>query len=250
MRTPHLPPARPAGACPLLAPQPSNHTAARRDAGQAPADLARGPNRPQWGGTGQEKPGRRTMRRRELIAALGLAPLWTVTAGADNRFRPGRSSWSSPSPPAALPICSPAFSPTIWARTRPAGLHRGPCRRRRHDRGRLHRQEPARRLYDLLCRRLRDVRHSLHGHQDAVRLAEGFVADHDRCCTCPKPSSCRLRSASIRCRPSSPTRASIRARSISARPAPARSRISARNCSRKKPTSTSCTCPIAASRRR
>src|ERR1700675_4826663 len=68
--------------CPLLLPQPSNHTAAWRDAGQALAVRRSCLLFRRRGGTGQETPGRSTMRR-GLIAAFGLALLWTAAAGAE-----------------------------------------------------------------------------------------------------------------------------------------------------------------------
>ena len=78
--------------CPLLLPQPSNHTAAWRDAGRALAVRCHCPLFRRWGGTGRDA-GRSTMRSR-LIAAFGLALLWDHSGRCRRRPGPGRWSWS------------------------------------------------------------------------------------------------------------------------------------------------------------
>src|SRR3984885_8378662 len=82
MHTPHIPPAKPAGRLPLAgtsAEQSYCRVAGCRTSSCCPAPLRLFRR---WGGTGQETPGRSTMRR-GLIAAFGLALLWTAVAGAE-----------------------------------------------------------------------------------------------------------------------------------------------------------------------
>src|SRR5258707_729385 len=81
MHTPRMPPAKPAGRLPLAgtsAEQSYCRVAGCRTSTCWPAPT---PIVPRSDGTGQETPGRSTMRR-GLIAAFGLALLWTAAAGA------------------------------------------------------------------------------------------------------------------------------------------------------------------------
>ena len=187
--------------------------------------------------------------RSMLAAAVGLAAFGVGAAPAQD-YPTNRSPSSSALRPAASPTSAPASRRLHHARDRPAGRGREPHRRRRHRRHERRRKSRARRLHA----RPRAVREfgdqSVRAEADAVRRAQGSspgggarrgpAADRDQR---RGPGARRSRNSSR-----SPRRNPQRC--TTARPVPARCRISPRRISRTWPASSSCTCPIAATRRR